>query len=91
MECDRTICYMQDYNGGCETCPCNEQTLTIKMAMNGLEHCLISDCTGCPYDKTKDSGDYNCFNALLDDVHTLLSECLVKIDDLENKNFHNNY
>ena len=25
MTCDRKICYQQDYNGGCETCPCNEE------------------------------------------------------------------
>lgn len=24
MECDRNICVTQDYNGGCETCICNE-------------------------------------------------------------------
>lgn len=23
MSCDRNICYAQDYNGGCESCPCN--------------------------------------------------------------------
>lgn len=22
-DCDRNICYTQDYNGGCATCPCN--------------------------------------------------------------------
>ncbi len=25
MDCDRNICYAQDYNGGCETCPCSEE------------------------------------------------------------------
>lgn len=25
MDCDRSICYSQDYNGGCETCPCNKR------------------------------------------------------------------
>lgn len=23
LDCNRNICYQQDYNGGCETCPCN--------------------------------------------------------------------
>lgn len=25
MECDRNICFQQDYNGGCKSCPCNEE------------------------------------------------------------------
>ena len=23
MNCERNICYQQEYNGGCDTCPCN--------------------------------------------------------------------
>ena len=26
MNCERNICYQQDYNGGCDTCPCNRTT-----------------------------------------------------------------
>lgn len=25
MNCERNICYQQDYNGGCDTCPCNDE------------------------------------------------------------------
>lgn len=28
MNCDRNICYAQDYSGGCETCPCNGENKT---------------------------------------------------------------
>lgn len=26
MACERNICYQQEYNGGCDTCPCNRTT-----------------------------------------------------------------
>lgn len=25
MDCERNICYQQEYNGGCDTCPCNRK------------------------------------------------------------------
>lgn len=25
MNCERNICYQQGYNGGCDTCPCNDE------------------------------------------------------------------
>lgn len=28
MECDRNICYSQDYNGGCATCSCRQPILS---------------------------------------------------------------
>lgn len=44
MTCDRNICYEQDYNGGCDTCPCNDkQSMTNKEIIEQLEslkcHC----------------------------------------------------
>lgn len=34
MNCERNICYQQDYNGGCDTCPCNR---TAKEAIENLK------------------------------------------------------
>lgn len=34
MNCERNICYQQDYNGGCDTCPCNR---TTKEAIENLK------------------------------------------------------
>lgn len=44
MTCDRNICYEQDYNGGCDTCPCSDkQSMTNKEIIEQLEslkcHC----------------------------------------------------
>ena len=36
MECDRNICYSQDYNGGCEICPCREPDL-LHCPLCGIE------------------------------------------------------
>ena len=33
MNCERNICYQQEYNGGCDTCPCNR---TAKEAIENL-------------------------------------------------------
>lgn len=47
MDCDRNICYAQDYNGGCETCPCNEDSIAfesdeeieeVKIKETNMEH-----------------------------------------------------
>lgn len=32
-KCDRNICYRQDYNGGCENCPCNTDVPDINVGM----------------------------------------------------------
>ena len=34
MNCERNICYQQEYNGGCDTCPCNR---TAKEAIENLK------------------------------------------------------
>lgn len=34
MNCERNICYQQEYNGGCDTCPCNR---TTKEAIENLK------------------------------------------------------
>lgn len=47
MECDRDICYRQDYNGGCATCEC--AVLTPSEAMDQIK---AEDCTEW-------CGDYN--------------------------------
>lgn len=30
MNCERNICYQQDYNGGCDACPCNDKLQECK-------------------------------------------------------------
>lgn len=62
-KCDRNICYRQDYNGGCENCPCNTDVpeinvgkITTKQAIEAIntikEYCKQRDgnapCYGCP-------------------------------------------
>lgn len=47
MNCERNICYQQEYNGGCDTCPCNRTTeessevkITTQEAMETLKFLL---------------------------------------------------
>lgn len=47
MNCERNICYQQEYNGGCDTCPCNrtadessEVEITTQEAMETLKFLL---------------------------------------------------
>lgn len=41
MNCDRNICYQQDYNGGCDTCPCyDKQSMTNKEAIETIKIAL---------------------------------------------------
>lgn len=47
MNCERNICYQQEYNGGCDTCPCNrtaeessEVETTTQEAMETLKFLL---------------------------------------------------
>ena len=72
MICERNICYQQEYNGGCDTCPCNDeqqeckeengQSMTDQEIVEQLKslksHCEdFRDDEGCVWDKDVEALD----------------------------------
>jgi len=56
--------------------------MTRKEVINGLEHCKIGDCVGCPYDQIREESLYGkhnkwelvCNEQLTEDILSLLKE-----------------
>lgn len=62
MNCDRNICYQQDYNGGCETCPCNDENDTVE---NELFDDKLLPCPFCGGEATFSFDDIHNYNTSL--------------------------